>query len=223
MDANKAYWIGFGDVHDDPAKIAAIPELAGAAGVIISGDLTTRGGAAGASRVIEAARAVNPNVRAQNGNMDGPDVVAYLDREGVNLHLQALELAPGVGVMGVGWSTPTPFGTPSETDDGQIARWLEEAHAGAKDFVNLLLVAHDPPYGTAVDQVSPGNHVGSRSVREFIERVQPDVCLTGHIHEASGVDELGRTQVVNPGPLPWGGYALIRFDGTRLTAEIKRL
>ncbi len=217
------FWIGFGDVHDEPGNIAAIPGLAEAEAVIISGDLTTRGGARGASRVIEETLRVNSRVFAQVGNMDGRDVAEYLRNQGVDIHARALELAPGVGLMGVGYSTPTPFNTPSEVADSQIKQWLEAAHEQAKDFKTLLLVAHDPPFGTAVDQVGAGNHVGSKAVREFIEAVQPDVCLTGHIHESAAKDTLGRTQVVNPGPLFGGGYAVISWEGDRLGAEIKQL
>jgi len=42
-------------------------------------------------------------------------------------------------------------------------------------------------------------HVGSKAVREVIERYQPLLGLFGHIHESHGFDYLGRTLCLNPG------------------------
>lgn len=225
MAEYERYWIGFGDLHGDASRVADIPELAKADGVILTGDLTTKGDRALAGRILDAVTAINARVLAQIGNMDPRPVEDLLTERGVNMHGRGLEIAPGVGLMAVGWSTPTPFGTPSEMPDTRLAQLLEQAHAQAAALnpSALLLVAHDPPKGTTVDQVAPGVHVGSESVRAFIERVQPDVCLSGHIHEARAVDAIGRTTVVNPGMLSHGGYALIGLKGGRLHAELRTL
>jgi len=42
-------------------------------------------------------------------------------------------------------------------------------------------------------------HVGSKAVREVIEKYQPLLGLHGHIHESKGYDKIGRTLVINPG------------------------
>jgi len=221
------YWIGIGDIHDDASAVSRLaeqPDLAGAAGLIISGDLTLRGGEPQARRVIEAARRLGKPLLAQIGNMDQPTVDAYLSEEGINIHAAGRVTPEGVGIFGVGWSSPTPFATPSEADEDQIAAWLATARVAVAGCEKLLLVCHTPPYDTAVDMVASGAHVGSRAVRAYIERVQPDVCLTGHIHEARAVDTIGRTVVVNPGPLSAGGYARIILDETGgLTAKLASL
>jgi Icc-related predicted phosphoesterase len=41
--------------------------------------------------------------------------------------------------------------------------------------------------------------VGSRAVREMVEKYHPLVGLHGHIHESRGVAEVGRTVCLNPG------------------------
>jgi uncharacterized protein len=65
----------------------------------------------------------------------------------------------------------------------------------------VLLITHEPPYDTKADEVMPGSHVGSKSLREFIEETQPDMNLCGHIHEAAGaISKLGKTVVINLGP-----------------------
>lgn len=219
----KPFWIGIGDIHEQIMNVRFIPELADAAGVIVSGDLTNRGRKASAERILGEITRINPVVYAQIGNMDFKEVDDYLNEQGVNIHARGLDLGHGVGIMGVGYSNPTPFGTPSEVSDDQIAMWLDQAHAQVRDLPHLLLVAHNPPFGTTADKVRGGVSVGSRAVREFIERVQPEVCLTGHIHEARTVDAVGRTVVINPGQLAGGGYALIRLTDNGLEAELRTL
>jgi len=216
----KPFWIGIGDIHEQILNLRFIPELSKAAGVIVSGDLTNRGRKASAEKILGEISRINPVVYAQIGNMDFKEVDDYLEEQGVNIHARGRDLGHGVGIMGVGYSNPTPFGTPSEVSDDQIALWLNQAHEQVRDLPHLLLVAHNPPFGTAADKVRGGVSVGSRAVREFIEKVQPEVCLTGHIHEARAVDAIGRTVIVNPGQLVGGGYALIRLTESGLEADL---
>ncbi len=226
--ANAPFYIGVGDVHGETRMIERIPQVTEAAAVIVSGDLTNHGGAEDAEAVLAAIRRVNPTVYAQLGNMDTPAVDRRLSEAGVNIHRAARPLPGGdvvsanPGVMGVGMSSPTPFGTPSEVPDEQLARWLEETHAAAEAFRPLLVVSHTPPLNTATDKLPGGAHVGSAAVRAFLERTQPDVCLTGHIHEAAALDILGACTVVNPGMLSHGGYALLTLTPQGLCAELRR-
>jgi uncharacterized protein len=63
-----------------------------------------------------------------------------------------------------------------------------------------VLITHEPPYDTGADEVMPGSHVGSKSLRDFIKEHQPNLHVCGHIHEASGaVSRLGKTMVINAG------------------------
>ncbi len=216
-------WIIAGDVHGDAAlladTLAAIPELPRADGVILTGDVSRAGGGVPSARaVIEAAEALCPVVLAQIGNIDQPQVDAWLDEKGINLHRKAREIAPDTAIIGVGGSTFTPFGTPSEFPEARYAEWLKELAARAADHKRIILVSHTPPKDTVCDKTSSGQHVGSRAVREFIEERQPAACLCGHVHEAAGMQLVGRTQVLNPGSLGSGGYALLRLgEETTLT------
>ncbi len=99
-------------------------------------------------------------------------------------------------IAGLGYSSPTPFGTPGEYSEAEIARRLEP-FAGME---RLVLVCHAPPRDTALDQVQSGVHAGSTAVREFIEKHQPQYFFCGHIHEAEGVEiQMGRTRARNLG------------------------
>ena len=99
-------------------------------------------------------------------------------------------------IAGLGYSSPTPFHTPGEYSEQEIADRL----AKFASLAPLVLVCHAPPYGTKLDQVRPGLHAGSKSVREFIEKYQPEHFFCGHIHEAEGVEiAMGRTRAKNVG------------------------
>jgi Icc-related predicted phosphoesterase len=216
-------WVAVGDIHEDAALFARIPELEKADGVIVTGDLTIAGGVGKAETVLESLRRCGKPDWAQIGNMDKPEVDAWLTEQEVNLHRRLRELTPEIVVFGAGASTGTPFATPSEFPESAYEEWLAASWLQAAKYPHAVLASHNPPRDTACD-VIPGNaHVGSAAVRAFLERAQPEVCLCGHIHEARAVDRVGRTVVVNPGPLASGGYALLRYAGGRLTAELRIL
>lgn len=113
----------------------------------------------------------------------------------------------------------TPFGTPTEFSEEELADYLLAGYDLVKEARYKILVAHCPPYRTAIDRIHTGAHVGSHSVRAFIETYQPDLCISGHIHEASGEDCIGRTLLLNPGMLAQGGYVTVTCTTETLTAQ----
>lgn len=216
----RPFWIAIGDIHDDVSQIGYVPGISQAQGILISGDITNRGSRAQAQALLKQIERFNGRILAQIGNMDTRDIEDLLEEKGFNVHARATELGFNIGLIGVGYSTPTPFGTPSEVSDTRIRAWLDEAIQQARDFEYLILMAHDPPFGTRTDRVGSGQSVGSRAVREFIETYQPAVCITGHIHESRAVDWIGKTQIINPGLFGAGGYVLVRLDDGKLEAEL---
>lgn len=231
--ADTAYWLAFGDIHDDIARLDDIPELNGAAGVIVTGDMTLGGGIRQAARVLEPIAGRVPLLYAQIGNMDRDEITGWLEDRGWNLHARARELFPGVMALGVGCSPFTPFGTPSEHSESRLGEWMEQAYAealrtaGENTAPVLALISHTPPQATACDRLGSGAPVGSMAVREFIEKRKPAVCLCGHIHESRAEDHIGGTHIINPGTLGAGGYIVLRqtAQGGRrgIAAELKGL
>lgn len=225
------YWLAFGDIHDDLSRLTDIPELAGAAGVIVTGDITFAGGTREAMRVLEPIAARVPRLMAQIGNMDRGEVTDELERRGWNLHARALALFPGIAAVGVGTSPPTPFGTPSEHSEAQLTAWMAQGLKEAATLFDappvLVLVSHTPPHATNCDRLTSGAPAGSKAVRECIEQQQPAVCLCGHIHEARSEDRIGATWVINSGTLSAGGYVVLGMTDAsgraEVTAELKTL
>lgn len=106
-----------------------------------------------------------------------------------------------------------------------IAQALE-ALAGAGPPGDSVIVAHSPPRGTNCDMVAPGVHVGSRALRAWVERHQPPLVLSGHIHESPRVsgawrDTIGRTISVNPGQFGSPRLCGVWFDPRRPDATLR--
>jgi Icc-related predicted phosphoesterase len=215
--------VSFGDVHMALRMIERLgSELAAADLAIVSGDLTNYGGRDDAERVLAATRRHAGQVLAVCGNLDHREVIDFLDEQGVSLHGDARRFG-NLGIFGCGGSNVTPFHTPTELSDEEIGLLLERGYTAVKDAPHLLMVCHTPPAHTATDRITSGRHVGSLTVRTFIESRQPAVCITGHVHESAGVDRIGRTTVVNAGALRDGGYIVIDVGPHGMAVELRRV
>ncbi len=96
-----------------------------------------------------------------------------------------------------------------ENADRRIREQLAEDAEKSKG--KWIWVHHQPPSKspTAWDG---GNHYGASQLREWIETYQPDLVLSGHVHQSpyvpggSWVDQIGKTWIFNAGhqmgPLP---------------------
>ena len=131
------------------------------------------------------------------GNHESEQDVAELCR---NYHLHEFhgrDLQIGSWrVAGLGYSNPTPFDTPGEYSEAELAARL----AVFAHLKPLIMICHCPPKETALDQAAEGAHFGSTAVREFIEQAQPHYFFCGHIHEAEGAEQtIGRTKCMNVG------------------------
>ncbi len=213
--------IAFGDVHMRPEAAERIPGIREADLVVVNGDLTNRGGRDEAGWVLDRLRALNPRVYGHIGNMDRDEVDHLFTELGINLNGRGVVIGE-VGLFGVGGSPPTPFGTPSEFPDEELESMLRKAHGEVREAPVKILFSHAPPFGTAVDRLRNGTHVGSRAIRRFLEGSDCAVCVCGHIHEAVGTDRVGTARVVNPGMLPAGGYVRIDCRGKEVVVDLLR-
>lgn len=191
--------------------------------VVLTGDLTTFGDERRAEQTLRIFQALNPNVVAVPGNCDTPAVNEFLRSKGVNLHGETREIS-GLTFLGLGGSLPAPGGTAMEFTEAELGRILHQAAARlAKPPPPFVLVSHQPPRNTTCDRIASGRHVGSTSVRSFIQSHLPLLCLTGHIHDAAGIDAIESTRIANPGPFHTGAYARAIIESGRLThLEIRR-
>jgi uncharacterized protein len=211
------------DVHD---RFEAVPEAVADIGavdlLIVGGDITTGGSPDDAEAAIEQWRPLATRLLALAGNMDSAAIDDRLADIGVGFDARGVVFGD-VGVCGVSAAPISPLRTPYELGDEELERGCESAFADVADCRVRIFCPHAPPEGTACDRLRDGQHVGSVVVRRFVEREQPDLVLCGHIHEARSVDKIGRTRIVNPGPVAAGRYAAVNVDGdvsVRLDGEV---
>jgi Icc-related predicted phosphoesterase len=171
----------FSDIHNDRKTLERILSVE-ADYYISAGDQVSW--ARGLDRCGDILKTRGDRVWVLPGNHETDTQIAEMcARCGLNeLHGRTFQAGPWT-IAGLGYSSPTPFDTPGEYSETEIARRLQPFAS----LDPLVLVCHAPPAGTPLDQVRPGLHAGSTAVR-------------GHIHEAEGVEaQIGRTRARNLG------------------------
>ena len=155
------------------------------------------------------------------GNDDPQELVDLLEASQservINCEGRIVMLEDTFPMANCGYSNPTPWHTPRETDEETLEKYLEESLQGIDDFTSAIFNFHVPPYDSTLDDcpkldwstdppkpvvvagVPQSAPAGSHAVRNVVERHQPLLMLTGHIHESRGMVKVKRTAVVNPG------------------------
>jgi uncharacterized protein len=184
----------FSDIHNDARALNSLMDIE-ADYYFAAGDLVSW--ARGLDKMAEPMKRRAGRVYVLPGNHESEqDIADFCARHGfVNFHDGTLEIA-GTHVAGLGYSSPTPFKTPGEYSEEEMAARLEKVAA----LKPLVLICHAPPLDTDLDRIKQGLHGGSRAVREFIEKNQPTHFFCGHIHEAEGaMIQMGATRAQNVG------------------------
>jgi len=209
------------DVHGRfDAVPAAVEKIGAVDAIVVGGDLTNAGAPDEVERAIESWRPLGGALYAVAGNMDSPAIDARLVELGVSLDGRGVVIDDDVGLHGVSASGPTPLATPHEVTEDELERQALSGHAHVAGCRIRIFCPHSPPHATACDRLRSGEPVGSRSLRAFVESMQPDLVLCGHIHESRGEDVIGRTLVANPGPAFAGHYAVVDV-GERVSVTLR--
>ena len=184
----------FSDIHSDARALEKLMAVE-ADYYFCAGDLVNF--SRGLDAMGEILKTRGDRVYVIPGNHESSQQTADLcERFGLNdFHGGKVEIA-GFQVIGLGYSTPTPFDTPGECSEEELAQRLH-AFDGVKP---MIAICHVPPHGTMLDRITNLRHAGSKSMREFLQREQPRYFFCGHIHEAAGAQEkLGETSAMNVG------------------------
>ncbi|MFB3924760.1 MAG: metallophosphoesterase [Syntrophales bacterium] len=101
---------------------------------------------------------------------------------------------------------PRRYAVPYNADTGvsEMTRFFKETRPD-------IIVTHKPAHGVH-DHVSPMGESGSLELRRFCEENKVLLCLTGHVHDQWGFEEIEGTIYLNPSnfgevPLPGGRAA----------------
>jgi len=154
-------------------------------------------------------------VYVTGGNDDYLSIEEIIDAASwvVNAENKIIEIGPGIEMLSTGFGNPTPWNCPRDIPEDQLLERITALAEQLSSPETSVFNLHAPPYASGLDEgplldtsvtppraiVGETDQVGSRAVRETIERYQPILSLHGHIHESRGIQKIGRTTCVNPG------------------------
>jgi uncharacterized protein len=132
----------------------------------------------------------------------------------INPEGSLVDLGDGFTMISVGYSNKTPWDSPRELPEDQLADFIERQAEALGETDRAIFNLHVPPRETPIDQAAlldaefrpilKGGTpviagVGTSAVRDALEKYQPMLSLHGHIHESRGEARIGRTLAINPG------------------------
>ncbi len=193
--------------------------------VIITGDITQFGPPEDAKTFLDELGA-KVKTLAIPGNCDPFEVPGAVEAsKAVNLHANKVEIND-ITFVGFGGSNETPFNTIFEQSEDVIFTELNELME-SDNGKSTVLVTHCPPKGYR-DEVAGRGNMGCEAVAQIVEKYKPVLVISGHIHEAFGVEDIGDdTVIVNPGAAKEGRAAIIELvtveddDGSIQIDDIK--
>jgi len=215
--------LAFTDIHGSYDTVEKIISSEKSDVIIFGGDITNVGSKKEVELFLNRFTHLNKLIYCIAGNMDLPDHDELYYEKGIGLSGNGI-IYKDVGFFGVSGSSYTTLNTPYEVDESTINKKLLSGYLKVLNSKIKILVSHTPPYKTKLDIIKSEVHVGSKSVRNFIEKYKPEITICGHIHEARGLDKLGDTQIVNCGLASQGNYArIIIQDSRQIFIQIREL
>ncbi len=160
--------------------------------------------------IIEALKTLKKPILCVPGNMDTKEIIDYFEKENISIHGKG-KIIQNIGFYGYG-GAKTPFNTNIEPTEEELEKNLKNAFKDVKNVKVKIQVTHNPPYGTRVDLLQNGMHVGSKIVRNIIQKENPLVAISAHIHEAKGTDNINNTFLMNSGKFSEGHFGLIKIE-----------
>jgi Icc-related predicted phosphoesterase len=189
--------LAIGDIHGDTGLVKKLAQKAKKEKVdliIIAGDLTmfedeTKG-------LIGPFAKLKKPVLLLHGNHESLATVDFLTEiygpHTKNLHGYSIT-KDNIGIFGCGGAD---FGMSAQTET-DFFKTLSKAHKGVEKTKKKIMVTHMHPYKSMAEF---SGFQGSKGIKKAIKKFKPDIMLSGHIHEAEGIEEkIGKTKVINIG------------------------
>lgn len=188
--------LAVGDIHGDTGlakKLAERAEKEKVDLVIIAGDLTNF--EKSTKNLLGHFEKKKKPVLVVHGNHESLATIDFLSEiysGTTNLHGYSIEKG-GTGIFGCGGAD---FGA-SPMSEKDFFKTLKKAHEKIKDKKRKIMVTHMHPFKSKAEF---SGFKGSNGIRRAIREFKPDILLSGHIHEAEGIEEkIGKTKVINVG------------------------
>jgi Icc-related predicted phosphoesterase len=186
--------LAIGDIHGDSGLVKKLAEKAEKENVdlvILAGDLTFA--------EQSTKNLIGPFIKAKKqvllipGNHESRATTDFLQEmypNTKNIHGYSLK-KDNLGIFGAGAGD---IGI-NQIKDPEIFNLLKKGHEKIKDTERKIMVTHMHPKGSKAEF---SGFEGSKAVAKAIHEFHPDILITAHIHEASGIEEkIGKTKVIN--------------------------
>jgi uncharacterized protein len=181
-----------GDIHGDnklAEKLAARAEREKVDLVILTGDITG---------LIETKNLIKPftdrkeKVLFVPGNWESEDTALVLEKLYGIKNIDNYYIKHGnVGIFGLG--SPGQLTLNEKEAFDKLKRNFDKI----KNLEKTIMVSHLHAQGTKSEL---SGFPGSKGIRKAIDKFQPDLFISGHIHELEGIeDKIGKTRVLNVG------------------------
>ena len=186
--------LAIGDIHGDKGLVKKLCEKAVNEKVdlvIIAGDLTFF--ESSYKDLIGPFLKNNKQVLIIPGNHESDKFIEYLSKfyEIKNLHGNSFKIND-TGFFGAGGADIGPY----FLEDFEIFSLLKKGYSEIRNMKKKVMVTHMHHKGSKSEIISgiEGNSLILKALKEF----KPDILISAHIHEASGVEEyLGDTKIIN--------------------------
>ncbi len=189
------------DIHGDLQAAESLAKKAkkeDADLIILAGDLSVFG--SGLEGLLKPFKDVDKKVAIIPGNHDSEADIFMLKKRYsdiiYDLHNYSFKLGD-IGFFGCGLANIGP----NELSEEEIKEKIMSSYNYVKGAKKKVMVVHVPPYNTKLDKIGKNMKIGSTAVREMVEKIKPDTCICGHVHETFSLeDKLGNTKIINAGP-----------------------
>lgn len=194
MKNDKIKILAIGDIHGDTGLVKKLAEKTKKENIdiiIIAGDITF------AEQSIK--NLIGPFVNKKRqiliipGNHESENTVNIMTELYPNtqsIHGKSFT-KKNIGIFGAGTAD---FGI-DIIGENSIFGLLKKSHKEIEHLEKKIMVTHMHPKGSKAELFG---WQGSNSVTKAIKKFSPDILITAHIHEASGMEEIiGKTKVIN--------------------------
>lgn len=181
-----------GDIHGDTKLAERLAKRAKREGVdlvILNGDIT---GWVETKNLIKPFTDRKEKVVFVPGNWDSQEAADFLSKTyGIKNIDNYYVKYKNVGIFGAGEARALFL------NEKKTFKKLKKNFEKIKNLEKKIMVTHMHAAGTKSEL---SGFPGSSGIRKAIEKLQPDLFISGHIHELEGVEEkIGKTRVINVG------------------------
>ena len=191
--------LAFTDLHEDYTNMEVLIEKAQKSDLILcAGDITVFGNSL--AEMIEFLDNLGKPVLIIPGNHESEKELEKVCSKTKNVNFLHNKIAEygDITIIGHGGGG---FYNGNSSSDKDFEKNSESFSNAIKKSKISIMMTHAPPRNTKLDELERGAHVGSPTYRQFVEKAQPTLAISGHIHKTFGKeDKLGKTRLINPGP-----------------------